>query len=523
MIYNLPQILERSAKLYPEKTAYSFVTGSLSYSELNEKAAQLSAFLLRQGVRKGDRVGIYMNRCLETAIAVYGIMGSGAVYVPLDPAAPAARTRFLLKDCDIRHLISIPGQSRALINLLSEETGLVSVIGLKQEMAVRTFSWEDVFRDRTPFKRPEILGKDLAYIMYTSGSTGAPKGIMHTHNSGLAYAKLSAELYDLNEKDVVGSHAPLHFDISTFAYFSAPLAGASTIIVSDAHIKLPASLSQLMEKEKISVWYSVPLALIQLLQRGVLEKRDLSSLRWVLFGGEVFISKYLLALMKMWPHARFSNVYGPAEVNQCTFYHLENPPSINEEIPIGEIWNNTEARILDANDKEVKKGETGVLAIRSETMMLGYWNNPELTERSLFREKTTEGFESVYFKTGDMVRKNEKGELMFAGRNDRQVKIRGYRVELDEIEALLNAHENIEASAAFTTESDNDGKEITAVALTDNEKKYDSTAIRVYCEDHLPAYAIPTNIYVFEEFPRTSSGKIDRIKLKETITEKRYE
>ena len=181
----------------------------------------------------------------------------------------------------------------------------------------------------------KILESDLAYIMYTSGSTGAPKGIMHTHHSGLSYAKLSTQVYDVKPSDRIANHAPLHFDISTFGYFSGPLASATTVIIPDAYTKLPASLSTLMEQEKISIWYSVPLALVQLLHNGVLEARDLSSLRWVLYGGENFMPKYIRSLMALWSNATFSNVYGPAEVNQCTFYHLNMPPESDGPIPIG--------------------------------------------------------------------------------------------------------------------------------------------------------------------------------------------
>ncbi len=167
-------------------------------------------------------------------------------------------------------------------------------------------------------------GDDPAYIMYTSGSTGDPKGIVHSHSSGLSYALMAARLYDLNPDDRLSNLPPLHFDQSVFDYFSGCAAGACTVIIPEAYAEqLPASLSELIQRERLTIWYSVPHALIQMLLHGVLGKRDLSALRCVLYGGEPFPPKYLTKLMAAWPEARFCNVYGPAEVNQCTFHFLQ--------------------------------------------------------------------------------------------------------------------------------------------------------------------------------------------------------
>ncbi|NAS30800.1 amino acid adenylation domain-containing protein [Flavobacteriaceae bacterium R38] len=519
MIYTLPHLIENSAKLFPDNEAFRFANQSLTYSEIEVKMNQLAKHLTASGVRKGDRVGVYMHRCLETAIAIYGIMKSGAAYVPLDPFAPQSRTLFVIQDCGIEHLVTTPTQTKKITKLTLQESGLKSIIGTTTELpSISSFSWEEIYAiSLNEFKTVTILEDDLAYIIYTSGSTGTPKGIMHTHYSGLSYAKLSADMYGLTSEDKVGNHAPLHFDVSTFGYFSAPLAGATTVIVPDAHTKLPLSLAELMENERISVWYSVPLALVQLLIYGGLEKRNLNSLRWVLFAGEVFVTKYLKALMKCWPKAKFSNIYGPTEVNQCTFYHLETPPKSNEPIPIGEVWGNTEYRILDENDQEVSKEQPGSLVIRSSTMMKGYWNNEALTQKSLFKEIIAPGIERVFYRTGDLVRENEKGELLFLGRNDRQVKIRGYRIELDEIENTLVKHQEVEEAAVILVDNGNDDKQLMAVVLLNSESEIKNSDLITYCKSYLPHYAVPNKVHVLNAFPRTSSGKINRNKIKEIL------
>lgn len=518
MIYNLTHTIENSARLHPDRLAFCCGQDSLSYNELNVKTKQVATYLINAGVQKGDRIGIYMDRCIETAIAVYGIMKAGASYVPLDPSAPHSRTSFLVEDCEIKHLLTTKKQDKRILAIIDLQPNIKSIIGNTLSLAIPTISWKEIFEiSITDYKPVKILESDLAYIMYTSGSTGTPKGIMHTHHSGLTFAKLSSQVYGLNFEDRVANHAPLHFDISTFGYFSAPLASATTVIIPDAYTKLPASLSTLMEKEKITIWYSVPLAIVQLLFNGVLEKRDLSSLRWVMYGGENFVPKYMTSLMKIWPDATFSNVYGPAEVNQCTYFHIENPPNSNDQIPIGKIWGNSTHKIIDANGAEVKKGSSGELIVRTATMMKGYWNNPKLTKKSIFKETIAPGIENVFYKTGDMVREDENDNLIFLGRNDRQIKIRGYRVELDEVESVLSRHNEVREVAVIINEKEDESKEIIAVVILKSGATETSESLIAYCRTSLPNYAAPGQIYFLSEFPRTSSGKIKRSEIVEII------
>jgi len=254
LVYTLPHIIENAAKQQPDKIAFKYLNDTITFSELNIKSDQLAQYFINQGIQKGDRIGIYMPRCLETTIAVYGVLKAGAVYVPLDPFAPVSRTEFVCQDCDIKHLISIPQQLRKL-KKFSSDVDLVSVIGIHQELSYATsISWETIFQvSLVPSTPVNILGDDLAYILYTSGSTGMPKGIMHTHTSALAFVKLAASMYEMQDS-IYGMHAPLHFDPSVQGYYAAPYALATTIIVSDAHTKMPASLAELIEKEKITIW-----------------------------------------------------------------------------------------------------------------------------------------------------------------------------------------------------------------------------------------------------------------------------
>jgi amino acid adenylation domain-containing protein len=407
--------------------------------------------------------------------------------------------------------------------------GLRHVIGMAGEHASVGFhAWEELLTEPDGFERhPSISGQDLAYIMYTSGSTGAPKGIMHTHFSGLSYARLSALTYAIGRDDCIGNHSPLHFDMSTLGYLTGPYAQATTVIVPDAHTKLPTSLAQLVATQKISIWYSVPLALNQMLNSGVLDTLDFSQLRWVLFGGEPIQPKTLRSLMQHWKNARFGNVYGPAEVNQCTYYNFPSASHGGQwpgetPVPLGQIWNDTEAKVLDHDDQPVSPGEAGELVVSSPTMMKGYWNRPDLNGDAFYSEPAADGQGKRFYRTGDLVQTTQKGELTFIGRKDRQIKIRGYRVELEEIESALSSHPSIMENGVFKT-TDAEGRPMilaSCIPLPGHETSEDE--LRKYLALRLPAYAVPSRIELRDELPRTGSGKVDRGKLTQLVTEGGY-
>lgn len=456
-----------------------------------------------------------MNRSLETAIAVYGIMKAGAAYVPLDPTAHATRTRFLIEDCEIKHIITNPSQRKALKSVIEKPSTINTIIGLSQDWPVETISWEQVLAQEILDLDLGLVDLDLAYIIYTSGSTGLPKGIMHTHRSGMAYAQLTAELYDINSNDRVGNHCVLHFDMSTLGYFTAPLVGATTIIATDAHTKMPASLIELLEKEQITVWYSVPLALIQMLDSGKADQYAMPNLRWVLYGGEAFPTQHIRKLMEMWSDCSFSNVYGPAEVNQCTYFNLATPPKTEDPIPLGIVWKNTSGLIVDENDEEIAAGEIGELLIRSATMMYGYWKQPELTAKSLFRRLGNSGIEEVFYRTGDLVKLDTEGNLLFFGRKDRQIKVRGYRVELEEVADTILQFEAVAEAAVVAIRKSDDTLGIVAFITQEGEKDLILSELDSFIKEILPKYAIPENLFVLDELPRTGGGKINHIKLQE--------
>jgi len=510
------EAMEAAADSTPDASALRFSKTELSYADLVHRSDQVAAVLLDHGVRRGDRVGLYLNKSIEAVISLYGVMKAGAAYVPLDAGAPAARTRAIMATCDLRALISHPQKAKDLLTVLQgEETprGLRCVIGLDHPIpgGMTTLSWKDV-EGASGIIRPNTESDDLAYILFTSGSTGVPKGIMHSHRSGLAYAKLAADMYDVRPGDRLSNHPPLHFDMSIFDYVSGPISGACTVIIPEAYTKIPASLSKLIEDQQLTHWYSVPFALIQLLEHGVLEMRDLSSLRWVVFAGEPFPAKHLGALMSRLPKASFSNSYGPTELNQCTYHHVgphdladHHPP------PIGRVWDGAEALVVDEADQEVIAGKQGELLVHSPTMMQGYWQRPDLNEKAFHDLPGADSVAKRFYRTGDLVIDEGDGSFRFLGRKDRQIKLRGYRIELDEIEAAIISHPAVdEAVALLIDTADGQGHIIGALTLRSGFSADILNDVRAEAAARLPGYALPASIDVVDCLPRTASDKIDR-------------
>jgi amino acid adenylation domain-containing protein len=524
-VYRLGDLLDRAADSDADREALRFADRSLSYAELIRRADRLANVLVDHGVRRGDRVGILLPKALETGVAVYGILRSGACYVPLDPLAPLQRLALTLRDAGVRVVVSGESRRRSLEALVlpASESGLETIVGLESRGDIPPAIAVVTARELAAASEHAPLGPwtqdDLAYLLYTSGSTGRPKGILHSHSSALAFAEVARATYGLGHDDRVSQHAPLHFDLSTLDYFATAAAGGTTVIVSEAHTKLPASLSALMESERLTVLYCVPLALVQLLERGAIEQRDLSSLRWVIFGGEPASVKHIRRLVELWPHARFSNIYGPTEVNGCTCWTLPREiPESTTAFPIGRPLANVETLVVDSEGRELPAGERGELLVRSPTRMRGYWGRADLDRAATVRRVGPGGFEDNFHRTGDAVVRDADGVFWFHGRLDRQVKSRGHRVELDEVESILLSHPAVETAAAFVV-PDRAGSQVIhgSAVLRDRAMDIGEAELRAHCLERLPGYAVPERIEILSEFPRTTTGKIDRMALRDAI------
>jgi amino acid adenylation domain-containing protein len=517
MLRLLHSSIERIAEQAPERDAIRFARAALSYGELATRAGRLASLLRDRGVRRGDRVGILAGKGMHAAVAMHGIMKAGGAYVPLDVQSPLDRLVMIARDCGIAHLVSESPRSETIRGMIAADVPLRTVVGFESgDAAVGPgVSWDEVNDAPALTDVPGASGADLAYILYTSGSTGVPKGVVHTHRSALAFAEAAARTYGLRADDRVTNHAPLHFDLSTLDYFATAIAGGTTIIVSEAHTRLPASLAQLLEDERVSVIYAVPLALTQLVLNGALDRRDLSHLRLVIFAGEPFPPKHLKALMHALPAARFSNIYGPTEVNGVT--HWEVPPVetlSDDPVPIGRPFAGVELMIVDDAGNRAQPGDAGELWVNSPTMMQGYWGRADLDRSAFAQTSGADAQPLVWHRTGDLVRPDADGVLHFLGRKDRQIKTRGYRVELDEVESALLSHPAVEGAAVYGVPDAIGSTAIEASIVLAAGASATAPELLAHAARLIPRYALPEHVSILEALPTTGTDKIDRTALR---------
>lgn len=515
----LSQLIVHSAERSPDAPAVRSGDGALTYGEAAQATERLAAALQAVGVRRGDRVGVFLHKSVASFVAVHAVLRAGAAYVPIDPFAPARALATIAVDCGIEVLVSEPRQRKVLAEAAPLAPALRCIVGIEQaiEGVTRVTPAEVAAADG--FVAPTVLSDDLAYVMYTSGSTGTPKGLMHTHRSGLRYAQLAVDTYGVRPEDRLANSAPFHFDISTFELFAGPLAGAMSLVIPEPYLKMPASLSQLVADERCTFWYSVPFLLTELLQRGALDQRDLSALRWVLFGGEVADPDVITRLGRHLPNARFSNSYGPAEVNQCLYHHLPGPPPPGQTIPIGRAWGDAEVLVVDEERRPVPDGAVGELLVRTSTMMAGYWGRPDLDARAFVTTPLPGGRQARWYATGDLVRRRDDGEHEFIGRRDHQVKVRGNRVELESVESVLASLAGVDHAVAGVVEVEGTTALVAGVVTSaDTPVELDELLREV--ARVLPPYAVPYRLVSIDHLPLTGSGKIDRRAIRGQLAER---
>ena len=496
----LAEILANSARIFKDNIAVEDLKGRhLTYEQIHKSSDRLTELLLRNGVLPGDRIGIYVHKSIGSVVAVWGILKSGAAYVPVDPQSPPSRNAYILNDCSVKFVVMedrflqsiaqhLPGSPLTVTAQLGDHLVLVEGPGRHQE-------------------REALSGiEELAYILYTSGSTGLPKGVMYPHQGALGFIQWCAEVFPASENDVFSSHAPFHFDLSIFDLYVSAMQGSSLILIDEETGKQPMLLAELIARRGISVWYSTPSILTLLVKFGKLERFEYPKLRTVLFAGEVFPTKHLRSLKSIWKQPRYFNLYGPTETNVCTYFEIpaEIPPDRTEPFPIGVSCSHLTCKIFDEDGKPVGPNQEGELLVTGP-IMKGYWNLPERTDSAFLKDESGR----LWYKTGDIVRQQSDGNFVYVGRKDRMVKRRGYRVELGEIESAFYKHAAVSEAAVVAT-NDSEGSILIKAFLQVSEKDAASVIkMKMFAMENLPQYMIPDKIVFVSTLPKTSTDKID--------------
>ncbi|MCK9893460.1 amino acid adenylation domain-containing protein [Frankia sp. AgB32] len=481
---SLHQLVIDAAARRPDALAASGPAGSLTYGELDAAADAIAATLGRQGVRRGDRVVVWAAKSPETVAAMQAVLRLGAAYVPVDGGSPVARVAAIARDCAARVVVT----DRARIPRISGELG----------PDVRCEEL-DAPRDPAPAVHVATAPDDLAYILYTSGSTGAPKGVCLTHENARAFVDWAHDLLMPGEDDRFANHAPFAFDLSVLDLYVAFRAGASVHLIPPELSFAPARLVEFLHAERISIWYSVPSALAVMMRYGgLLDRPAPQTLHTVLFAGEPFPIAGLRDLAG-WTGARMMNLYGPTETNVCTFHEVTKVDLERDRpVPIGIAASGDRVWALRDGGGIAASGEVGELVVDGPTVMPGYWGHPP--QRGPYH-------------TGDLVRVLPDGAFDYLGRRDQMVKIRGHRVELGEVEAILENHVDVAEAAAVAVGEGADTRLVAFVAPRSG-RDLGVLAVRRHLVAHLPRYMVADEVRIVSPLPRNGNGKIDRLALK---------
>jgi amino acid adenylation domain-containing protein len=518
--YALHHLLEEAAQRDPSHEAVRCRGLSLTFEELDRASNAVANALIDAGVKRGDRVAIYMAKRVEVLACMYGALKAGAAYVPLDPKAPTNRAASVANDCAVAAVLTTVDLAHELAPALRSPPQLVLSVGEGEvRLDVPTARYNEIVADgNSTDPEVEVIDVDLAYILYTSGSTGMPKGVMLTHRNALTFVEWCGERIGVGSDDRLSNHAPMHFDLSVFDVYLAAWGGASVVLVPEEEAYIGASLAEFITEEEITVWYSVPSAL-KLVTKATAAPGRYLTLRAIVFAGEVYPTPHLRELHRLVPHVALWNLYGPTETNVCTYYEVHELPDDDRTIPIGRACENSDVFAVTADGRRAGVGEEGELYVRGSTVMIGYWGQPDKSAEVLVRNPLRESPPGTVYRTGDIVKLRPDGDFDFLGRRDHQIKSRGYRIELGEIEAALAAHPLIEESVVVAVPHEEWGSAILAWVIPRNHSELASNEVKRHIASRLPRYMVPAAVSIVSSLPRTTTGKVDRATLLEHAAE----
>ena len=504
---NILQYLEENEKKLKNKTIFAETDRQVSYSDFINHSKKVGTFINNIINEINKPIVIFIDKKIECLEAMFGTIYSGNFYTILDVHSPKERMNLIFKTLTPSMIITNKKNYKKI------ENENVNIPIYLYEDAIET----DINKEKLQGIRNRMIDTDLMYVLFTSGSTGIPKGIAVCHRSAIDYASFIIEKFNINTETVFGSQTPFYFSMSVLDVFSTVMAGATLYIIPKMYFSFPVKLLNFMNDKKINTIYWVPSALSIVANFKALEDIQLPKLKTILFAGEVMPVKQLNYWMNH-VDALYANLYGPTEVTDiCTYYVVDRKFKNDESLPIGKACNNCNVLIIKDNGKEAKKNEEGELCVRGSFLALGYYNNPNKNKECFIQNPLNNKYPETIYKTGDIVKYNEKGELIFLHSKDFQIIHMGYRIELGEIEKIVNSIEEVLNCACIYDEKES------KIVLFYQSNQLGEKQVSSQLRKMLLPYMMPNKIIQLIKMPYNQNGKIDRIVLKNNYINKKYE
>ena len=495
---NIKELIEEQAEKTPDRVAVVYEQEQVSYQELNRRANHLAHYLRGKGVGPEVVVCICVPRSVEMVVALIGILKAGGAYLPLDPGYPAHRLAYMLDQAQVKVMIT----QESLRNILPEYEG--EVICLQDE-------WPKIAMSRDENPALSLDSNNLAYVMYTSGSTGQPKGIGVSHRNVLRLVK-QTNYARLTEEEVLLQFAPISFDASTFEIWGALLNGGRLVVYKAGNTSWEELGRGISEAGVTTLWLTAEL-FHQMIDS---QLKELKGVAQLLAGGDVLSVRHVERAAAELRGCRVINGYGPTEgTTFSTTYEIGAGERLERSVPIGRPIANTQTYILDEEMRALPVGVAGEVCIGGAGLARAYMNRPELTAEKFVPEGLSGASGERLYRTGDVGRFLRHGEIEYLGRKDQQVKIRGYRIEPGEIEAVVRQHPAIEECVVLARQAAEGEKRLLGYVVCKSGQRVGERALRSFVSERLPEYMTPAAFFVLESFPLTANGKLDRKALPE--------
>jgi D-alanine--poly(phosphoribitol) ligase subunit 1 len=496
-----------TVKKFPDKLCVADDQEALAFAQLFFRAASL-AEVLKEGGKINQPILVYLPKTAQAIMSFAAVLLSGNIYAPVDLKSPKKRLQNMIKNLKPYRVISTRQYREDLDELSVPQEDTVFLEDLLTYDNTRAL---DEMIEESQRTTSRIIDTDPCYVMHTSGSTGIPKGVVVPHRGVVDYIEWAIPCLKVDENEVIGNQAPLYFDNSTLDIYLSWATGSELHLIPESLFVFPAKLIEYLENHKITFIFFVPVVLVNIAKFNLLSPKRLPDLKKVIFAGEVMPTKHLAYWQENLPDKLYANLYGPTEITvDCTYFIVNRKYEPHQTLPIGFPCHNSGILILNEKDSLAGVGEQGELCVRGSSLALGYWNDEEKTKEVFVQNPLHNNYRDPIYRTGDLVYRNERGEIILVGRKDSQIKHMGNRIELGEIETAAMTLPQIDSCCVLYNQ---EKQEITLFYEGKNEIPI--SKFKKSLADAVPNYMLPRKIYYFERLPINPSGKIDRKALQE--------